>query len=188
MATYVTADNIKRRLLGKVRFTNDETDENAVSNSLLDELIVEAEAEVENRLSIRYQIPFVSEANEGAFNTLPATTQAQILALIRMAATKRILDLDFGKGSAVTGEEYEKMLRKDYEERMERLVERREGCFNLFKYPPLPGLRLASHNSESDDGYVGTIMVTSDDYGDYAAPQTPDPGETIWNGSIRDVN
>lgn len=104
-----------------------------------------------------------------------------------MAASRRVLDTDFGRGTVVGSDKYQEMLLNDYEKRMERLVERREGSFNLYKYPPLPDLRLAAHNSESDDGYAGTVMVTSDDYGAYASPQMPDPGETIWNGTLRDV-
>jgi hypothetical protein len=183
MPLYITAAEVRERLLGKVRFTNDDTDENAVSSGFLEQLIEEAEGEVETRLSVRYEIPFVGENNE-AFTDLPQTTRVQIKALCRMEAVRRILLHDFGRGTAAEGENYYKGLHQDYEDRLDRLIVLRDNSFNMFKYPPLPTLRLAAHNSEADDGYAGMILVTSDEYGGGAARQMPSPGETVWNGRV----
>lgn len=174
-------------LAGRVRFTDDETDENAVSSGLLNDLIDDAECDVEMRLSVRYEVPFICETGEG-FDSLPSTTKNQIKALVRMYASRRVLDTDFGKGTTVNSEEYQKELKKDYEERIERLIERREGTFSSFKYPPLKNMRLAAGNYEADDGYPGTVMVTSEGYGNYAAPQINSPGETMWNGTLKDID
>lgn len=187
MPTYVTANDVKQRLLGKVRFTDDDTDENAVASGLLNDLIDEAEADVESVLSVRYEIPLCRESDQGAFTLLPQTTKNTILSLMRVAAAKRVLHTDFGRGTAVDGDKYIEFLGADYEKRINRLIERREDCFNIFKYPPLPDLRLAAGNSEGDDGYAGSVMVTSDDYGAYASPQMESPGETIWNGKLKRI-
>lgn len=183
MAQYITAAEVRERLLGKVRFTNDPADENAVSSGFLEQIIEEAEGEVELRLSVRYEVPFMCE-DGSAFGALPATTRVQVQTLCRMEAVRRVLSYDFGRGSAVEGENYFKGLHQDYETRLERLVAIREGQFNHFKYPPLPGLRLAAHNSEADDGYSGQILVTSDNLGGGAPGQMPSPQETIWNGRL----
>ena len=187
MGQYITAAEVKERLLGKVRFATDDLDENAVSSGLLAQLIEESESEVELRLSVRYEAPFVGDNGE-AFSTLPTHTQAQIKMLARIESCRRILGMDFGRGTPTEGAKYRESLDRDWETRLERLVEYREGQFGHFKYPPLPSLRLAAHNSESDDGYAGRILVTSDNPGNYAGVQMASPGETIWNGTLRDVD
>ena len=184
---YITAQEVRERLLGKVRFTNDDTDENAVSSGFLVGLIEESESEVELRLSVRYDVPFMGD-NDEAFSTLPRHTQVQIKTLCRLDAVRRVLATDFGRGSTVEGLKYAEQQSRDYEARMERLIEYRNGQFGQFKYPPLPSLKLAAHNSEADDGYAGRILVTSDDYGAGAAPQMPSPQETIWNAADIQIN
>lgn len=183
MPQYITTAEVKERLLGKVRFTNDVSEENAVSSGFLEQIVEEAEGEVELRLSPRYEVPFINE-DGGAFTTLPTHTQVQVKTLCRMEAVRRVLAYDFGRGSAVDAKNYFEGLHQDYEARLERLIAIREGQFNHFKYPPLPALRLAAHNSEADDGYSGRVMITSDNIGGGAVGQMPSPGETIWNGSL----
>jgi hypothetical protein len=180
---YISASEVRERLLGKVRFTNDAADENAVSSGFLEQIIDEAEGEVELRLSIRYEIPFQG-INGESFVNLPSTTKVQLQTLCRMEAVRRVLSYDFGRGSAVDAKGYFDGLHQDYEARLERLVMIREGQFNQFKYPPLPSLMLAAHNSEADDGYSGKVLVTSDNLGGGAAGQMPSPQETIWNGTL----
>jgi hypothetical protein len=183
MPQYITSAEVRERLLGKVRFTNDPAEENAVSSGFLEEIIDEAEGEVELRMSVRYEIPFLCESGD-AFDLLPSSSKVQIKTLCRMEAVRRVLSYDFGRGSAVDSENYFKGLHQDYEARLERLIMIRDGQFNQFKYPPLPSLRLAAHNSEGDDGYSGKILVTSDNLGGGAPGQMPSPQETIWNGTL----
>jgi hypothetical protein len=180
---YITAAEVRERLLGKVRFTDDIGDENAVSSGFLEQIIEESEAEVEMRLSIRYEAPFQGDNGE-AFSTLPMTTQVQIKTLCRLDAVRRVLAYDFGRGSAADGDKYAQAVEKDFESRLGRVIEYREGQFGQFRYPPLPNLRLAAHNSEGDDGYAGRILVTSDGLGGGAPGQMPSPGETFWNGRL----
>lgn len=182
MLQYITAAEVRERLLGKVKFTNDDTDIHAMSSGLLIALCEEAEAEVELRLSVRYAVPFVTDDNQ-PFDNLPQHTKTLLKTLCRMEATRRILQTDFGRGSSIEGENF-KEVEAAYESRLERLIQYRDGQFGHFKYPPLPSLKLNYQNDQSDDGFAGTILVTSDEYGNYAAPQMPSPGETAWRGKL----
>jgi len=183
MGQYVTAAEIKKRCAGKIYFADTDDDDNAVGPTLLDEIIAEAEAQVETRLSVRYAIPFVHKSGS-AFSTLSTNTQTVIKSLVRSESVRRLLDTDFGRGTAVEGAKYARQQYEVFEMQANRLVERREGTFGQFLYPPLVDLALAPHNSEADDGYAGRIYLTSDEPGDFASRQMPDPGESFWNGEI----
>jgi hypothetical protein len=180
MTAYVTLAELKQRLLGKVRFTTDESDENKMQESLATAMIEEAEAEIEMRLSVRYEVPFVT-IDGASFSNLPQTTQLQIKAIVLGESLKRVLGFDFGRGSASEGEKYLAFVEKDVNSRIERLIEIREGQFNHFRYPPLPGIKLAAHNSEGDDGYAGRVLTTSDGYGSYPSTQINEPSETVFS-------
>lgn len=186
MGQYITADELKIRCAGKVKFATDDTDSNAVGPTFLADIIAEAEALVEMRLSIRYAVPFVGTAG-AAFSALSVHTRALIKGLIFSEAIRRLIDYDFGRGSAVEGGKYAEQQMRVFEAQMGRLVAYREGQFGQFLYPPLVDLALAPHNDQADDGYAGQIYVTSDGPGEYAAAQMPSPGETLWNGEIREL-
>lgn len=180
MPNYVTLDQVEKRLQGKVRFTTDEDDDNKMQESLALELIDEAEAEVEMRLSIRYEIPFQT-TDGAAFDNLPTVTKNQIKAVVLSEAIKRVMMTDFGRGSVAGGEEYAKSAIKVAEETINRLIEIRDGQFNHFRYPPLPGLLLSAANEAADDGFAGRVLSTSDGYGSYAADQMNEPSETVFS-------
>lgn len=188
MPAYVTLEQLKQRLLGKVRFTTDEANENQLQESLATTLIEEAEAEIEMRLSVRYEVPFVTE-DDSAFSELPQTTRLQIQAICLAEAIKRVLMTDFGRGSAAEGEKYFATVAKDSEARIERLIELRKDQFNHFRYPPLPELKLSGGNSAADDGYAGRVLSTSDGYGSYPVTQINEPSETVFsrNPTVDDV-
>jgi hypothetical protein len=185
MGQYITAASVKMRTAGKITYAVDDTDDNAVGPTFLDEIINEAETSVETRLSIRYAIPFQG-VNGEAFSTLSNNTVTQIQQLCRMEAIRLLLAYDFGRGSNVDGEKYAEQNMRVYEAKMDRLVSIKENQQNQFKYPPLVDLALAPHNDQGDDGYAGRIYVTSDAPGGYAPVQMPDPGQTLWNGGIID--
>jgi hypothetical protein len=180
MPAYCTLADLKTRLMGKVRFTTDELDDNKMQESLATALIEEAEAEIEMRLSVRYEVPFVTESGAD-FSNLPQTTRLQIKAIALGEAVKRVLGFDFGRGSASEGDKYLAFAEKDVNSRIDRLIEIREGQFNHFRYPPLPGIKLAAHNSEGDDGYAGRVLTTSDGYGSYPSTQINEPSETVFS-------
>lgn len=180
MPQYITAAEVQTRLLGKVAFTNDEADQNAVSSGFLEQLIDEAEAEVEHLLSRRYFIPF-QRVDDAPFSDLPQVSKTQIKMLCRLEACKRVLAHDFGRGSAAEGENYYKSLHADFERVLQRHLAIKEGQFNQFLYPPLPDLKIAYTNT-ADDGFAGQIFVTGDNLGGAAPGQMPSPGESWWNG------
>lgn len=181
---YVSVKQIKSRLAGKVSFTDDpETEPDKMSNSLLRTLIEEAEAEVEQDLSPRYFIPFQTIAG-GSFSTLPRSTRKMILTLCEIQCILKVLETDYGSGTAINGENYGKNIEKRYSNLLNKLMKRRKDSFNMWFYPPLLDLKLNYHNSEADDGYAGAIHVTSQGDGGFPAKQINDPSENFWNGIL----
>lgn len=184
MPLYIAADDVKVRLIGKVRFTDDLDDENRMHNTLLSRLIDEAEGQVEFDLSPRYAAPFQTSAG-GAFSTLPdRPTKELIRTLCELKSVIRVLETDFGSGSAVNAEAYKKQQEDRYKAITDRLLERRGEGELGFKYPPLPSLMLNAHNMEADDGFMGQILVTSEGDGGFPARRINDPSETFFNADL----
>lgn len=190
MGKYIRFEDVRVRLVGKVRFTSDPENEDRMSETLANRLIAEAESHVELDLSPRYMAPFQTKGGT-CFGDLPENpTKNYIRTLCELMACVRILEEDFGSGTAVDGEKYAEKLRKRYGDMMEKLVEKKkDGGVEAqgFKYPPLPELRLNYMNEMADDGFMGTVLVTSQ--GDGAFPQTRinDPSESFWNGTDDDI-
>lgn len=190
MGLYIKDEDIRVRLLGKVKFTDDEDDENRMHVSLLRRLIEEAEGEVEFDLSPRYATPFTTW--EGLrfdkLLTRPADrrTSNVLRTLCELMACVRVLETDFGRGSNVNGEAYAERLRARYNDLIEKIMARKEdGSGTGWKYPPLPGLKLAYHNSAADDGFQGMVIVTSNSTtDDYPSQTINDPGANWLTGLI----
>lgn len=185
MGKYIKFEDVRVRLVGKVRFTTDPENEDRMSETLANRLIAEAESHVELDLSPRYSAPFQTK-DGSAFANLPENpTRNYIRTLCELMACVRILEEDFGSGTAVDGEKYAEKLRKRYGIMMEKLIERKKdgGVEALgYKYPPLPELRLNYMNEVADDGFMGSVLVTSQGDGDYPRAQINDPSENFWNG------
>lgn len=189
MPQYIRLSDVQLRLVGKVRFTNDEEDENRMPNRLAKRLIDEAEGQVEQDLSPRYAAPFVDH-DAGSFSSLPdRPTKNIIRTLCELKSVIRILETDFGAGSAVDGEKYIQRIEKRYrsivDDNILRKVDGKEDQRQWY-FPPLPGLKLNYFNTEADDGYVGMVLVTSQDDGDFPSKQINDPSESFWNGILDD--
>jgi len=184
-----TAD-IEARLGGKVRLTDDpEGEPDKMPRALLEQLIDEAESQFEVDVSERYMVPL--QCIDGSdFSKLPEfPTRRAITQAIRLAIVVRVLETDFGSGTATDGDKYKSAVEKRYKDDVASLVERRkgvEGGTQQFRRPPLPGLRLAAHNALGDTGFLGAVHVTAQDGGDgdYPGKQINDPSETIWNGTF----
>jgi hypothetical protein len=188
MALYISRDDVALRLKGKVRFTEDEEQEDRMPIALLDRLINEAEGDVEHDLSPRYSTPFVTDDGL-AFKKLPARPTAEILrTLCELKACIRVLETDFGSGTVVDAEKYSASIAKRYEAMVGKLLEKKKhgGEDSGWKYPPLPSLKLNYMNTEADDGYMGQVLVTSRGHGDYPAGRINDPGETFFNATYED--
>lgn len=189
MGLYIKFEDVRIRLLGKVRFTEDEDDENKMHIALANRLINEAEGQVEQHLSPRYAAPFVTDA-DGPFSALPdRPTRELIRTLCEHLACLRILETDFGRGSSTDGDKYAKALAARYEKLRNSLLARRTDGNTPsqgWKYPPLPGLKLNYMNTEADDGYMGSVIVASGDSTrpGYAQGQVNDPSVTFWNGVL----
>lgn len=187
MGMYVKFEQVRLRLVGKVRFTESANDENKMSIELANRLINEAEGQVELDLSPRYAAPFVTDAG-AAFSTLPARpTREYITTLCELQAVIRILETDFGSGSATDGEKYTKQIEKRYVQMRDRLLEKKrdrskEDFGQGWMFPPLPGLKLNYMNTLADDGFAGSVIVASGSPAQgFASGQINSPGENFWN-------
>ena len=180
---YISQSDVEIRLLGKVRFTDDDEDVNRFPRKLLTRLIKEAEGQVERDVSPRYAAPFRTIAG-GAFKDLPATTQETLRTMCELMAVIRVLGNDFGRGTVNDAEKFTKSQQKVYDDLLKReLAQREEGAYGMWRYPPLEGLLLSEQNSQ-DDGFHGVVLVTSRGEGDFPAKQITDPSENFANGVI----
>lgn len=187
MGAYVQFEAIRVRLVGKVSFTEDADNENAMSTVLANRLIAESEGEVEMDLSPRFSAPFQTEDGQ-PFARLPKNpTQEIIRTLCELKSTIRILETDFGSGSTVDASKYADSLQKRYDKILEKVVGRKKVNgqeTNQWLFPPMTGLQLAPHNMSSDDGFGGQILSTSDSdgRGDFPQKQINSPSENFWTG------
>lgn len=187
MPKYIRADDVKIRVRGKVRFTSDIEDENKMSEQLLNRLIDEAEGQVEQDLSPRYMAPF-AHCETGKYKDIPDTPTKNIIrTLCELMATIRVLETDFGSGSAVEASKYISKLQDRYDKiKDESILAKIHEDGRQWKFPPLPSLKLNYFNTEADDGYAGMILNTSQGDGNYPAKQINDPSESWVNGVIDD--
>lgn len=184
---YITFEDVRLRLIGKVRFSDNEDDENRMYVPLATRLIAEAEGQVELDLSPRYIAPFQTD-NGTAFKNLPDVTRERIRTMCELQAVIRILETDFGSGTVVDAEAYSKNIAKRYQKYADQLLEKKTDAgteASGWKYPPLPCLRLNYMNTEADDGYAGQVLSTSESTAGYAAKQINDPSLNFWTGLDR---
>lgn len=186
MGRYINTDAVIVRLRGKVKTTDDpEANPDRLPLALLNRLINEAEGQVEWDLSTRYAAPFQGYCGE-PFARLPERPTQEILrTLCELLAVIRVLETDFGRGSVVDASKYSESTSARYGKMMESLIEIRQGSFNIFRRPPLPGLKPNYMVSQSDNGFAGYVTRT-DDVEHVGRPdmQINDPFQTYWNGQI----
>lgn len=188
MGLYIRLEDVRIRLLGKVRFTDDEEQAANMMHVLLaNRLINEAEANVETDLSPRYAAPF--QTDDGVpFKSLPLRpTQEFLRTLCELKAAIRILQTDFGRGSAVNGDSYKEDLEKQYKSMVRDHLAKKSESYQQWVQPPLPSLRLNWGNTESDDGYAGQILSTSSGDGSFPQTRINDPSKTYWNATLNDI-
>jgi hypothetical protein len=187
MPLYTDRNQVKVRLIGKVRFTDDLEDQNKMPELLLTRLIDEAEAQVEVDLAPRYKAPFQTKEGQ-AFSCLPTRPTKEFLrTMCELKSVIRVLETDFGRGTAIEGKKYKEDLENRYKTMKETILARRDEMGNQWKNPPLPCLKLNDHNTEADDGFMGMVLSTSDNIGDYPSKQINSPGENYWFIQDRDV-
>lgn len=193
MPLYTRFEQVKIRLLGKVQFQEDgeEEDQNLMSIALAKRLINEAEGQVEQDLSPRYLAPFQTHCGS-PFSALPLRpTQEVIATLCELLSVIRILETDFGRGSAVNGDKYAAMLQKRYDGIIkERILPVKPESYLNWRFPPLPGLRLALYNAAADDGFSGTPMhvAPSGESDAFPSQRMNDPSATYWNITWADID
>lgn len=185
MGLYVSNDEMKVRVNGKIRFTDDpDSEPDKMSNALLTKLINEAEAQVETDLSLRYSAPFQTKDCQG-FDKLPRTTKQYLRTMCELLGIIRLMETDFGRSSAVDGSKYAENSQKRYDKMLEQQMKLKKDSYNTYIYPPLSDLRLNYQNEEADTGFKGRVLTsnTTDD-GDFPSKQINDPSEDWFNGVI----
>lgn len=186
MAQYTTFEAVKRRLAGKVKFTTDSNDENKMSVDLANDLINEAEGQIEFDLSPRYFAPFQTKIDGSSFADLPERpTKYFIRTMAELLSCVRILECEFGRGTPNAGTKYSEGLEKRYAAMIKQQTEKKKdkGTDSAgWMYPPLPDLKLNYMNESADDGYQGGIIVAngSESTAGYAAGQINDPAASFW--------
>lgn len=186
MGRYIAENEVEIRLLGKVRFTDDENDENRFDRRLLKKLVADAESRVERDLSSRYQSPF--QTTEGAaFTALPKTTRDTIQTMCELMAVVFVLNTDYGRGQATDARAYTRSQKTIYSQMLARETDKKEGAegaFGQWNYPPLEALMTSLVNT-TDDGTAGSIIVSSNSNdGDFPRKQITDPSENFNNGEF----
>lgn len=190
---YTTFESVKLRLVNKVQFQSDKTGsiEGELPDSLLAQLIVDAETEVEQDLRSRYSIPFQSKT-KGTFVALPDHSKRALRVACDYMAVINILMTDFGRGTHIAGEAYTTEQQKKYEEYINKLLGRdaegRNDKIDRFRHsPPLDDVLLALSNSMADDGFRGTLINTDGSRHDaptYAGEQINNPAATYINRRV----
>ena len=181
---YTTFDSVKIRLANKVQFQNNPSGaiDGELSDAFLEQLISDAEVQVEQELRSRYAIPFRS-IKRGTYIDLPDHTKRAIRMVVDQSAVMLILLTDFGRGTHNDGDYYFLNLKKNYESNIEKLLgkDKQGDGVNRFKFsPPLEDLMLAKSNAYADDGFYGTIINTDSSHHDsasYAEDAVNDPSK-----------
>lgn len=184
---YITRADVETRLAGKVRFTDSLTDENRFPRVLLDEMINEAEGQVEQDLSPRYAAPLQTKAGTAYTNLPERPTKNIIKTLCTLMACIRVLESDFGRGSVTDAEKYSASIQKRYDAVVnDKILAKRKDTEPSMQwaFPPLPDLMLNYFNTEADDGFFGFVGVAGQGDGGYPAKQINDPSENFWMGEL----
>lgn len=191
MPAYIKFEDVRLRLIGKVRFEEDlavAEEKGRMPRALAIRLIDEAEGQVEQDLSPRYQAPFVSIETETYAGVPDRPTKNIIRTLCELKAVIRILETDFGEGSAVDAEKYIKRIEGRYKVIVNENLLKKPSDDSLmtasrqWAFPPLPGLKKNWFNTQADDGYAGMVISHSNSNdGDYPSRQISDPSESFMN-------
>lgn len=188
MPLYIKFEDVRLRLVGKVRFTDDPEDENKMSKSLATRLIDEAEGQVELDLSPRYAAPF-RNTDDRDFSTIPDRPTKNILRMLcELKACIRILETDFGSGTAVDAAKYIKSLADRYKDVINNNVLAKPGkdyeATRQWSFPPLPNLKKNYQNTEADDGFAGIGPLVTSDMGrsmDAMEDKQSDPSQDFFS-------
>jgi hypothetical protein len=192
MGRYISNNDVKARLIGKVKFTTKVEDQNNFSDQLLTEYVAQAEAQVEIDLSPRYAAPFQTPAKlPWTQKNINFSEYNIIRNLCQLQAVIRVLETDFGSGGVVGADKYVEKIEARYKSIIEDklLAKKKLGSMETqqWSYPPLMLLK-SYMNRAADDGYMGQILNTTQTQPQYPQFQLNDPSETYWNGIFDDPN
>lgn len=156
-----------------------------MSLQLLNQLISEAESQLEIDLMDRYEIPF--QATDGSpFAKLPSTSLQALRTLAELISVIRVLETDFGRGTSVNSDKYTEKLQARYDKLVAQLMAKRKvGGEETREWQtrPLDGVMVA-YNNKADNGFRGQVYNTSESHNDatYGTHQINAPSASLFTG------
>jgi hypothetical protein len=138
---YLNYDEVKIRLQNKIEFTTTDPFQ-GLTTELANDIIANAEAEVEEDLRVWYAIPFVTETDED-WSKLPRNTQLVLKNLLLYKAQIRLLQSAFLKQDPTRNEHYIEEWQAEYDRYFAKHFTLLDG---VFLRQPLAGLKLVGNN------------------------------------------
>ena len=140
--TYITIDDVKPWLYGKVRFGPDPDTE--MTDEFLATLCAYGETEVLNDLNWFYVVPLVS-IRTNDYVGLPEYTRTFLTQLFVFKSLQRVLAEEFAQKSAVIAKDYVERVKQDYSTILSRVTSK-DPKTQQFRYAPLPDLKINLKN------------------------------------------
>lgn len=139
---YLAIEDIKLYLANKIEFSNIKP--NAISDSLLSDIICQAESSVERDLSMFYVIPFQTNSHPPLdWTFLPATSYNHLRELLLAKTMEKVARFQFARNDNTVGEGLIEHCREDYLDKKNAFYMRKPNGVILFS--PLPGLALSKN-------------------------------------------
>jgi len=178
---YLTYDEVKIRLLNKITFTDTDPFE-GLPTELGNDIVANAEAEVEEDLRVWYAIPFVTE-NDESWDKLPRNTQLVLKNLLLYKAQIRLLQSSFVKQNPAREENYIEEWQAEYEKYFAKHFTTLNG---IFLRKPLTGLKQEGNNVGNQRLKGVTSSQRTNAGINFAINQVTDPSRsriygTAWN-------
>jgi hypothetical protein len=182
---YITLDDVKSRLIGKVEFDdgtlNQPDDMYVLSDDLLSQYVCQAESEVEFELSPIYVIPFVTDSNPPLpYIDLDATAYNLLRTLFLNRACIMVMETEFAKDTGVKGEHFIDNMNAQYKRIMGNLTKRSpEG---RFLYPQIGNLAVNGSRFVVTGTLGAPVASGGGDTSalEYANRQGNNPATNVW--------
>jgi hypothetical protein len=139
--TYITIDDVKPWLYGKVAFGTDPV--TTITDTFLGTLCAYAESEVLADLRYFYTTP-LQDKDTGEYSDLPVETRGYLEQLFVLKAVDKVLKEEFGREGTVIGDNYFETIGSDYKTEMNKMFKKgKDGRYMIY---PLPQLKLNPYN------------------------------------------
>jgi hypothetical protein len=182
---YITLQDVKIRLIGKVEFDEGTLSQNddvyVLSDELLIDFICQAESEVEVDLSKIYTVPFVTfDTPPLPYLNLAPTALNFLRKLFITKSCLIVMDTEYGNDTGVKGQSFIANLTRQYDNSIKNMMKRTpEGRFET---PPVYGLSVNNNRFMADkvlSAPTAMVLEQFDSLG-YANSRMTDPSRSIF--------